>query len=579
MNLTTKLSDASLKTADALDGIIEGYASTFGNVDSYNDSIKKGAFAETLAHHEREKTVIPVLFEHDRTLGSHVGEIIEAKEDDNGLYIKARLDMDTEVGTRALNLVKGRRIKGMSIGFYPQEVSSGVIQGKNVNIIEKIDLKEISLVLNPADSHALVTSVKTAVRGNEMFQKAKKILQEREVEEDLDELFKHSPKWLDEFKTSLDRRETLSKGVRASFTSSGRGLSDDDLVLLKANIEEIEELDKRLDSQLDRQLKSREADEIYEELKKAFRGEDTTMNNRLATKANDRLRVAGNIVNSLVSKDSGTSTKGIAVVGDLLAPVPVSNGILPVEREPLALLSAIPTTVASSPAFSYLRQTVRELNAAVVATGAEKPKSNLGFERVDDTLEVVAHIVREVDEYLLRDVEALKSFISSEMIAGVYEQVEQLVVEGIDAASGAQAQAFTTDAFTTARLAKSKLQTKGLAPAFYVLNHDDWALLETTKAEGSGTFLFNSAPVDTTNGTLWGIPVITTSYTPIGTAKLIATESVSLFTDGQVRVAMNTSQTDFEHNQVSFRAEGRFKPVVVRSAGLVGIELAAPVIP
>ena len=574
MNLTTKLSEATLKAADEKEGIVEGYASTFGNVDSYNDSIKPGAFAYTLAKHQATSTAIPILFEHDRTLGSHIGEIVEAKEDTTGLYIKAKLDMDTEAGARAFSLAKGRRIKGMSIGFYPQKVSSGVVQGKNVNIIEKVDLKEVSLVLNPADAYAVVTSVKAAARSNGF--------------EEALASFNPTPERKGRRLPILDqRRNSAIKAAREILDGCNGYLSDDDYIFVKSKIEEIQEFNERIEAgkaaaatlEAFNSLDFSEDDERARPQNFQKSRKDTTMNNRLATKAGERLNVAGSIASSLMVKEGQTSTKGVAVTGEVLAPVPVGNGILPVERETLALLAAIPTVIADAPAFSYLRQTVRELNADVVATGAEKPKSNLGFERVDDTLEVVAHIVREVDEYLLKDVAALKSFISTEMIAGVFEKVEQLVVAAIDSASGAQLQAFTTDAFTTARLAKSKLQTKGLAPAFYVLNHDDWALLETTKAEGSGTFLFNSAPVDTTNGTLWGIPVITTSYTPIGSAKLIATESVSLFTDGQVQVAVNTSQADFEHNQVSFRAEGRFKPVVVRSAGLVEIELAAPVAP
>lgn len=567
MTLTIKLSNANLKADGSTTGIIEGYASTFNNLDTYNDTIRPGAFTDSLAKHAQDNTVIPVLFEHDRRLDSHVGEILEAKEDDHGLYIKAQLDMDTDAGARAFNLAKGRRIKGMSIGFYPEKVSAGTLKGKSVNVIEKVDLKEVSLVLNPADAHAVVTSVKSATRTADLKQKAQGFTVVRNTNPS--RLLEDRNKLIKEVKSALDQHgDYMPDSVYASVTQKMA-----DIKALTAKIEDGERKHANI-----RKLNSLDfGDDQHPNHTKSE--EDSIMNKRLAIKSDERLNLANTIAQALHVKAGEAPTPGVVAVGDVLAPVPAGTGIMPTERAPLNLLAAIPTTVTTSPAFSYLRQTLRELNADVVAVGGEKPKSKLGFERVDTTLDVVAHIVREVDEYILRDLAGLKSFISNEMVAGVFEKVEALIVDALNTADGAQVQTFTTDAFTTTRLAKAKLQSIGLAPAFYMINHDDWALMETTKAEGSGNFLFNSAPVNTTDGTLWGVPVLPTIHTAPGAAKLIATESAALFTDGEVRISVNTSQADFEHNQVSFRAEGRFKPVTVRSMGIVDVPLVEPVTP
>ena len=572
MHITKKLSNTVVKSVNEATGIVEGYASTFGNIDSYNDTIRQGAFRESLESLFHNDAIIPVLFEHKQDLNSHIGEIVEAKEDATGLYVKAKLDLDTESGRRAFNLIKGRRIKGMSIGFYPQSVSSGSIDGQPVNVIESVDLKEISLVMNPADSHALVTSVKSAAQRysfDEFAHELKEVVYEGRRE----------PSRL------LIRRNELSHEVKERIEKHGEYMTSDTYADVMKSIEQIKKYDariakgdamaKNMDALLSLEYDEDRPSHTLGNQRHIYR-KNNTMSQRLATKSQERLHIAADLANDLRLKEGTTATAGVATIGQVIAPVAQGDGILPLERAPLNLLSAIPTSVTESPAFSYLRQTLRELNANVVGVGEEKPKSQLGFERVDTSLEVVAHIVREIDEYILRDMAGLQSFIANEMIAGVFEKVEALIVEALNTADGAQLQAFNTDAMTTARLAKAKLQSVGLEPAFYAINHDDWALMETTKAAGSGNFLFNSAPVDTTNGTLWGVPVLPTIHAAPGSAKLIATESAALFTDGEVRIAVNASQSDFEHNQVSFRAEGRFKPVTLRSMGIVEVELTQP---
>ncbi|OFT29707.1 hypothetical protein HMPREF3171_05815 [Corynebacterium sp. HMSC08F01] len=161
MNLTYKVSNLSIKSTDDGSREITGYASTFGGIDSWGDTIALGAFAETIQAHQVSNTPVPILFEHNRGLDSHVGEVVEMREDEHGLFIRAVLD-STPAGEKAYNLVKGRRINGLSIGFYPVEVSATEIDGQAVNEIAKADLAEISLVLTPADAGARITSVKAA---------------------------------------------------------------------------------------------------------------------------------------------------------------------------------------------------------------------------------------------------------------------------------------------------------------------------------------------------------------------------------------------------------------------------------
>jgi len=56
-------------------GEFEGYASVFGNEDSYGDIIEPGAFAKTLKEHGDDNP-IPILWQHDTY--APIGTTIEA---------------------------------------------------------------------------------------------------------------------------------------------------------------------------------------------------------------------------------------------------------------------------------------------------------------------------------------------------------------------------------------------------------------------------------------------------------------------------------------------------------------------
>ncbi len=170
---------------------------------------------------------------------------------------------------------------------------------------------------------------------------------------------------------------------------------------------------------------------------------------------------------------------------------------------------------------------------------------------------------------MLEDTADLTQFINTEMIHGVIEAVEGWLYNVMLGTEGTQLVAFKEDAFTTTRLAKAALNNLGLQPGAFALNPNDWALMETAKASGSGTFLFHAAPVDQTNGTLWGVPVVTSHHIPEGHGFAIDTAALAVRTDNRLKFEWNRSEADFERNEVTFRAEGRFAPVVYNGPGVV----------
>lgn len=140
------------------DGTFEGYASTFGGIDAYDDTIEPGAFTETIA----QKTPA-LLWQHDS--GGVIGVIDELREDGYGLYMKAHLLIeDISKAKEAHILLKAKALSGLSIGYVPVEYwyeKNDKARWGEVRHLKKIDLWEISIVTFPADSGAGVTGVKS----------------------------------------------------------------------------------------------------------------------------------------------------------------------------------------------------------------------------------------------------------------------------------------------------------------------------------------------------------------------------------------------------------------------------------
>ena len=74
------------RLAFSADGLVEGYASLFGEVDQARDMVMPGAFAQTLR--TRGLRRIPMLFQHDPA--EPVGIWLELREDFRGLLARGR---------------------------------------------------------------------------------------------------------------------------------------------------------------------------------------------------------------------------------------------------------------------------------------------------------------------------------------------------------------------------------------------------------------------------------------------------------------------------------------------------------
>jgi len=147
----------TLKAVEGDEGLIEGYGSVIGNVDSYGDVVIPGAFGETMAAHKAKGTMPKMLWQHDTSQPIGVWE--EVVEDGTGLRVRGRLLLDVPKGAEAYALLKAGALDGLSIGYRVKD--GGMNPDTRVYELRSVDLLEVSLVTFPANEQATVTRVKT----------------------------------------------------------------------------------------------------------------------------------------------------------------------------------------------------------------------------------------------------------------------------------------------------------------------------------------------------------------------------------------------------------------------------------
>lgn len=143
---TISLQSVDLKM-DGDTGRFKGYASVFGGVDSYGDTIVKGAFESTL-----RKNGKPRMF-YNHGWDMPVGKWMLAKEDDHGLYVEGELTPSLRLAEDVRAAMKHGTIDGLSIGGYIER--GDYDETENGRVIRKwSSLIEISPVVFPADGAA-----------------------------------------------------------------------------------------------------------------------------------------------------------------------------------------------------------------------------------------------------------------------------------------------------------------------------------------------------------------------------------------------------------------------------------------
>jgi hypothetical protein len=149
-------------------GTVEGLASTFGNVDSYGDTVERGAYLDTIPGFLVDGFVA---WAHDWE--NPVATPTSAVETERGLYLTAAFHSDPaaqRARTIAAERLERGKSMGLSIGYEALEWEMRKVETPYrgpygeltdmVRVLKKIKLFEVSLVTVPADESARVTGAK-----------------------------------------------------------------------------------------------------------------------------------------------------------------------------------------------------------------------------------------------------------------------------------------------------------------------------------------------------------------------------------------------------------------------------------
>lgn len=188
MGVAIKTKSFKVKAEESKDtgqGYFVGYASVFGNVDSYGEVVEKGAFADTLKEWEGRK--IPVFYGHDLTDPmNNIGYVESAEEDDTGLLVRCVVDTEGPGnGPVVYKLLKEGRIDRMSFGFYVNDAD----HKGGVTYIKNISLLEVSVVPAPANPEAAISEVKSSKKDQGMTPEEIKELIVDPIVKHIDEAF------------------------------------------------------------------------------------------------------------------------------------------------------------------------------------------------------------------------------------------------------------------------------------------------------------------------------------------------------------------------------------------------------
>lgn len=166
-----EFNNCELKFDQKNDGqmIFAGYASVFGGVDSYGDTIDPKAYDKTLKNRERP---IRMRWNH---YGPVIGKWTKLEADGTGLYVEGEL---TPGHSKALDVyasLKHGAVDGMSIGYRVNQFEK---LSEERTLLKEIELIEISIVEEPADTSALVSDVKSSLEKIESLKDVESLLRD-----------------------------------------------------------------------------------------------------------------------------------------------------------------------------------------------------------------------------------------------------------------------------------------------------------------------------------------------------------------------------------------------------------------
>jgi HK97 family phage major capsid protein len=292
-------------------------------------------------------------------------------------------------------------------------------------------------------------------------------------------------------------------------------------------------------------------------------------------------RVFGSGMNIPLSRkalmETGTTGTALLYPGQQVLPAPLQ----PLLRR-LTIRDLLAPGRTSSLAIWYQRETGFTNNAAPVSEGSLKPKSDITFDQVNGNVKTIAHLM-DISLQMLGDVPFIQSYVENRMRYGLKLVEENELLNGSGA--GQHLNGIYTQATAYAQPAGSQVQAEQdldkLRLAFLqvelafadvtgiVLNPVSWANIELLKDSQNRYLIAN--PQQTTTGTIWARPVVSTQAMGVGNF-LVGDFALyaQIFDREDANLAISFENKDnFERNMATLRLEERLALAVYRPEAFV----------
>lgn len=227
--------------------------------------------------------------------------------------------------------------------------------------------------------------------------------------------------------------------------------------------------------------------------------------------------------------------------------------VAPSARFSTPLLDAFNRIVVSSNSIEWVTTGLAP-EADIVAEGDPKPEATLISSLDVINLDTVAHYV-EATRQVLEDAPALRSYIDTQLIQGVYKKLE--AVAGAALTGATLPTASGADLLSAVRVGIGTVQEAGFAPNLVVLNPSDYAAMDVD-------MLSKTLDGDRVRGTYWGLEVVASSQVTAGTAYVGDFGAGTAFFDRNVASVYVTDShaSNFTSNIITILGEARAAAVI-----------------
>lgn len=203
--MLTKSVQSSIKDIDSKNRTIVAYASVFGNIDSDEDIIQKGAYLKTIAENGPSgKNRVWHLFNHWQDWP--IAKPHELSEDSKGLVFASKMP-NTDKANDLLKLYEAGFLTEHSVWIRIIKAINETQNGTDIRVIQEVALMEVSSVLWGANEQAQTIGIKSIKELNERIEAGDRVLRNGTL---TDEGFKRLEQELQDIKALLTKQPPVA---------------------------------------------------------------------------------------------------------------------------------------------------------------------------------------------------------------------------------------------------------------------------------------------------------------------------------------------------------------------------------